>query len=60
MLDPECMFTAKMSKNLLARIKLNLIKMCEVDDVSSNVMDLLKWKSKFVAQVCKLCQIEIV
>lgn len=65
-LNPECIFMAKTSKNLLARIKLNLLKLCELDKLSiatatptNHSNDLLKWKSKYHAEVLELCSIEI-
>ena len=55
--NPDCLFTAKSSKSVLQRIKINLAKLCDVDN---NNMQLLKWTSKFSAEIMDLCQVEIV
>ena len=60
--NPECIFMAKNSKNLLQRVKNNLTKICDVDQVGPNgqPIELLKWKTKYQAEIMDLCFIEIV
>ena len=57
---PECVFMAKSSKSVLSRIKLNLAKLCEVDSTQEQDMELIKWHSKYVAEIMDLCRIELV
>ena len=57
MFDPDCLFTAKSSKSLLTRIKSNLAKLCEAN---GNAVEVLKWTSKFCAEVMDLCKVEMV
>ena len=60
--NPDTLFMAKNSKNLLQRVKLNLRKICEVDQVGPDGqrIELLKWKSKYLAEIMDICLIEIV
>ena len=58
--NPEYLFTARSSKNILTRIKCNLAKLCDVDNLFRPEVELLNWKSKFSAEIMDLCRIEIV
>lgn len=60
MFNTECLFAAKTSKSILSRVQLNLTKLCGVDSLTSQGMELLKWTGKFQAEVMDLCRIEIV
>lgn len=54
---------ARTSKNVLQRVKLNLAKLCDMEGQPGNQdhhMELLKWKSKYKAEIMDLCTVEIV
>lgn len=54
--DPDCLFTAKSSKSILQRIKINLTKLC---DVENSKMQMLKWTGKYSAEIMDLCKVEV-
>lgn len=60
--NPACVFMARSSKNVLSRVKVNLSKLFEVDQVSRNgqQVELIKWKDKFCAEIMDICTVEIV
>ena len=60
--NPECLMMARSSKSILSRVKANLGKLCETDQIQPNgqSIELITWKSKYCAEIMDLCSIEIV
>ena len=61
-LNPETLIMAKAPTRLLQHVKINLAKLCDVDQMnpSGNAIELIKWRSKYKAEIMDLCSIEIV
>ena len=63
--SPDYVFMAKSSKALLSRMKINLSKICQVQNQTSLInriqrSDQLKWKTNYAVDVMDLCSIELV
>ena len=53
---------ARSTKSVLSRVKANLAKLCEVDQMASNghSIELITWRDKYCAEIMDICSIEIV
>ena len=54
--DVGCIFAAPSSRLIVAKIKANLSKLCDVTEAP----ELLKWVDKFTVEIMDLCRIEVV
>ena len=60
--NPACVFMAHSSKAVLSRVKANLSKLLESDQLQprGHAVELIQWKNKFCAEVLEVCTVEVV